>query len=349
MNDPEFLGVDAFIIVNPFLDESSRLKLRNGVEIHLAGSKTKFLNIPFSNLQETKTYLENTSEDKLLSTQKPALNALIEVIEKQSHNIMPIYGYSIRSSESTGNYKKKYFPNNIIQILMGARLAQLSGSENMKKPLIIPVFYDYENESEQLHLLLHSDNWGKYEVPGVNIARKQIKALGLAEALNFASASDLHSIEMINNLQPGQILLLSMGSLPKVVFDGIYNHVDQNIWPQIREGANTFHTLIQTGKPHFRCTDYFIKDKNWEIGFDWVDDSVLKTQLQEFYNQFCLGDDSMWQDNQTYYQLAQFIQDAQDPGSSLSKYFITLSKVALDPVNDKIRFDLEKIIENLGQ
>lgn len=345
-NQAKFANVEMFADVNPFIGRQSYLSFYNQENsIALPESKTKFFVMPVSDLKQAKHYLEEDPKGPILLQQKLALKSLIEGIENNKFNLFPLYGYSLIH----GNQNKNggYFPSNILQILAGARYAQIKGSAFLNRPLIIPIFYNYEKEALILKNLLHRDYWGEYEKPGVEIERKVIKRLGLADALQFASISDVDAFRKIEMLQPGQMLLLSMGFLPKTVFDGIYTAHARNVWPQIREGATSFNSLILTGRAHFRCTDYYMQDHpSWEIGYDRIQNLALKQRFIKFYNEFCAADDAIWLKHEnTYQQLGQFIIESLDNYSALSQYFKTLKSEALKPKNDKINYILEEMLK----
>ena len=150
-----------------------------------------------------------------------------------------------------------------------------------------------------------------------------------------------------------------------MVFDGLYTHTDSNIWPQVREGAGSFSTLILTGRPHFECGDAmsFYTPYNWTAGFDLIADEKLKTAMQTFYdakNGYCgctydKHDPSKtnclisWGKYTNYQQFGQFVLAANDPSSPLSLYFQALKADALKPENDRIRYALEGVMDVLNQ
>lgn len=301
--------------------------------------QTYFVNPPPS-IEAVSKYLDTDPDGKKLVQDKPALEPFIAGLKNQSFNVLPVYGYTILSG--TEPRYKNNFPGNILQILIAARYAQLNGTALYKKPLIIPVFYDYMNDANMLMTLIHSDQWGQYEQAGAATARDAIKNLNLARAFSVADIKDINTIQKIQNLRPGDILLLSVGPLPQIVFDGIYNTTGANIWPQIREGANTFNSLVLTGKPHFRCGE------SWEFGFANLQDLVLKNQLENFYSNFCRGMTTWASSPATPIQLGQFFIDAEDSHSSLLNYFIFLKNDASDLKKDRVYFALEGILKELN-
>jgi hypothetical protein len=235
----------------------------------------------------------------------------------------------------------------MLQVITAARFAQLSGGSNFYKPLIIPVFYDYKQDASVLNQLIHTNHWGDYETVGSEQEKLAIQTLGLAtpDVFQTADVDDPKTTSIIEQLRPGQILLLSLGPLPKIVFDGIYNHVGINIWPQIREGQNTFNSLLLTGKPHFRCQD---KNDVWELGYDLITDISFKDRLKKLYSDagFCRA--GSWSKNPNIYQeLGELMIESQMAESGISHYFQAIKAETEKPENDRIRRGLEEALFTL--
>lgn len=301
-------------------------------------SYKKFWVFPYANLAKSNDYLANNPDGQRLMVEKPALGAFITGMEQQQYNVMPVYGHLIQ-------LYPYYFPANILQLITGARYAQLYGGVSYHKPLILAIFYDYTQELEVLLKIIPSENWGEYEFPGANEARAVIKKLGLRDDYIIADINKPETIQKIRDLKDRQIMLLSLGPLPKIVFDGIYNYTADNIFPAIREGANSFNTLAMTGKPHFRCLP------NWEVGYDLVVDLNLKFRMKEFYKPTGICHDKQtWQKNPGIYQtLGEFILEAHNPQSPLSIYFERLKTEILNPANDRIYYALQGAIKETNK
>lgn len=297
-----------------------------------------FFTAPNVTLDQAKSYLQ---ENPSIELKKPALNTFLEGMENQYFSVMPVYGRTLKDSLDGDNYLA-----NMLQIILGARYAQLI--ENTKKPLIIPFFSDYEIESDLLIKLINSTNWGAHENIWSAEARAAITAVKLdqPEVFSIASIADVKAINQIKALQSNQILLVSMGSFPKIVFSGLFTHTAENIWPQIREGYGTLSSLILTGKPHFCCGDVMI-DSNWDVGFDLVEDPSLAIQLKNFYDfkdGFC-GQNAWRKDDDTYKKLGELILAATSPDSAFSRYFQTLKTEASKPEKDRVFDILGKVVK----
>lgn len=357
-----------------------------------------FFIAPNFTLDQAENYLLTDPNGQALSKQKPALKSLIEGIKSDQlpFNILPVYGWTI------GTYfeeERHNFPANILQIITGARYAQLNKGSNalldpvkntqLQKPLIILVFYDYDNQAKQLDDIINKDNWTSFDLiknsiisnkqwfsvlhswsfldatkkngleetriaNEIEIAKQNIRdalaSLDLPGNFIVANIQDPQTPEIIKNLTPGKIYLLTMGPLPKIVFDGIYDHTGGNVWPQIREGESSLDSLVITGKPHIRCEG---RDANvWEPGFNNMS-PPLKNALEKFYgimlpgnsdpsnwnnttSCFCEGMKTWFQYKTVYQDLGSFFIDASNPNSLFSNYFKELKYDALNYKNDSI-------------
>lgn len=313
------------------------------------GSDKQYFVLPVTNWSQAKDYLEHTAQGQKILAEKAALKTFIQGVEDHRFNVLPVYGFTIKDM-TCGVHAPGCFPGNILQIITAARHAQLNGPKALQKPLVIPVFYNYEKEAGHLARIIKEDQWGQYEKPGSEEARKAIKRLSLPTVFSTADIKDTSTIDRLLLLKPGEILLLSVGALPKEVFDGIYNHTDTNVLPAIREGANTFNSLVLTGRPHIRCEPW------WEVGFDLIKDTALKNELKDnVYTAFitkngiCKGMNT-WQYHTNFYQsLGNLMIAAQDPRSAFSSYFQQLQEEAFKPENDRIYSGLEYAMKMLDE
>jgi hypothetical protein len=356
-NFAKFMKADVHVQLQPWYfqdpEEGDYIAIPSSAKIKIM-PKGKYWIYPFAQFADAKNYLEQTKEGRGFAVQRPGLSSLINQISQQKINFMSVYGFDFQKKY---NYPAEHdypFPQNILQVLTAARFTQMSGGE-LSKPLIVAVYYDYKAEINELKSLLGSANWGEYEIIGGQQARAAIHAVGLdnPQIFSLASLDDADVSQKINSLAPGQILLLSMGPLPKVVFDGLYSHTGSNIWPAIREGEGSLSLLLQTGKPHFRCVGYYrteVLSSRWEPGFDLVKDSKLKNAMLSFYqdNGFC--DVNSWKKNPDIYkQLGNFIIDAKNPSSLLSQYFSDVKADSLILKNDRIHRGLEEAMKIMNK
>jgi hypothetical protein len=334
-NFSNFLDVKNFVFLFPTPDLGqipAAIYTENQLPPYFPDIDTTFSLVDSANLTDARNYLEKTSQGKELVAKDPALLPFIGGMVNNNFNVMPTYGWTIGTDDG-------YFPGNILSVIAGARYAQLAKPELANKPLIIPIFYDFTKKLDLLMQLINKENWGEYELPGADEARSTIKALNIKSVLSIASISDVNTIQKMKSLQPGDILLLSMGPLPNTVFDGLYTYTANNIWPQIREGDNSFNSLIHTGRPHIRC------EYEWEIGFDKFIDDPFKSQLENFYQNFCQNLKTWKANPNKYQQLGELIVEANNKESNFSRYFQTLKIEAEKPEHDRTRRALEELIK----
>jgi hypothetical protein len=333
---------------------------------HQQNSGNKFFIFPVPTYEQAHDYLFNNPMGQTILAKKPGFIPFLNGLDGKKFNVMFVYGRTLRFTNKNDELYGSPSPSNILQVIAGVRYAQLHGGEQFNKPLIIAIFYDYQALSNQLLDLLKQDQWGDYEQPDADIARQALRELKISSALSTADLNDAASIDQINNLQPGQILLLSMGPLPKIVFDGLYNHTASNIWPQVYEGAATFSALNFTGRPRFECADTpFLHGgdnrnaPSWTLGFDQIQNGELKQRMQSFYSLtqgFCGSTRIESNDNfiapwkaRTHEALGRFIIEAMDEHSAFSEYFSDVKKYVLNPESDRIRYALEEIIAQLDR
>lgn len=352
-NFANFTGVKAFSQLNPYLGKDSRVtnlyQLDQSVPLKLDNQKT-FLTMPVASYNQAVNYLNNDPRGKKLLMQKKGLKALLTGMDKQDFNVMFVYGWLIKLYDKKDpEYREGFFPGNFFQILTAARYAQLNGGSDFHKPLIIVVLYDYQKELNEISKLIKSDNWGDYELPGANEARQVIKKLDLTNTVSVVDLADAQAIQKIQNLTANKILIVSTGPLPKIVFDGLYNHTSTNIWPEIREGANSFNSLILTESPHLRCM------WDWELDLDDVQDLSFKNRLQKIYpgdegmeQGFCAGMKT-WVNNIDISSLVgELIIDSKSNHSAFSDYFKELKTKAIQPANDRVYISLEEVIKRVN-
>lgn len=290
-------------------------------------------------LDDVSHYLVTDPNGIDLSLRKPAIKTFIDGVRNKAFYVMPVYGSTLHIY---WDHTQSYYLRNILQVIMGARYAQLYGPPQLRsKGLVIPVFYNYEAESKKITELLHNDNWGDVDFPHSDMAKYGIKQLGLADVFSTAALSDPGLDQVLLKLQPGHILLLSMGSLPKLVFDGLYTEVGQDHWPQVREGLDTLNQLMLTGMPHFHCMDYRAGT------FDEMPFSNhypnLKQELKYLNDNFCtyFGPETMSVPDLAFVMLGNLIIDSQNPVSEFSKYFQEVKMDALKPENDRVNHEIE--------
>jgi hypothetical protein len=313
----------------------------------------KFWVYPVSTLEDAKKYLREDTHGKALLTKIPALQTLIDGIDNKSFNMVSVYGFTFQSGTRDDD-NENFYPSNIMQVITAVRYAQLNGTDAMHKPVIIAVYYDFSREVQEINEFIHTSNWGKSENAKSVMMRGAINKLELNKNNVFLTASlaDSATSKLIQSLKPGQVLLLSLGPLPKTVFDGLYGHTGDNIWPQFREGENSLSLLIQQSSPNFRCNDEVygsLEDTKWEPGLSYIKDAALKARLQQFYSVdgFC-APDSWTKFPEFYSVIGQFIMEANSPDSAFSQSFVDLHNDSIKPENDRIYRSLQEALKALN-
>lgn len=380
--DPHIADTKIFLEFSPYFDSTNTtdqtdISYQDKPSIYQYNSGSKYFIFPLTTYEQAKQLLQNDSNGKEIIAHKPALTAFLDGIDNQHFNVLPVYGRTLRfklphSSEPPVVEELSESPSNMLQTLAGARYAQLHGPAEFHKPLIVAFFDDYNAYAKIILSLLTNDNWDTYEQLGTDKAKAALRELSLATALSIADISDPDAADKIKSLKEGQILLLSLGKLPKIVFDGIYSYQAKNMWPSIYEGAATFSMLALSSKPRFECNDSSVEKSGWTAGFDLIKDPLLKNLLQDFYSLskhgYCRGlstykpggmyhgpnasyhEDSRFNymgpwEVSTYKTLGQLIIDANDPHSAFSRYFEGLHNYVLQPDNDRILDAIQHAIE----
>lgn len=340
-----FLNTEVFVWFSPYYRDAAadtRLELlEHCTLIKLSLTNNQALITPVTNLMETELFLKNDKAGHELLTQKPALLHFIKELKRGKKNILPIYGWTTRD-----------YPQNLFNIISGARYAQQHGKKTLlNRPLIIVCYYDIAIEKKhslenylngQFDFLLNQFNQAELSDVQHTIAliRAHINQLNLPNTVQIASLSDPHVIKSMDQLKPGQILLLSTGLLPKNVFDGLYTYHASHILAPVREGASTLSSLLPTtGKAHIYCAG----QRTWEMDFSLAN-PVLKERLEKMGRHTCSMDTKKWLASWGQINLPEMIGwyliDAADQDSELAQVFIKQRVLALKPENNRIQVSL---------
>jgi len=365
-NDANMLNSKASLTLTPWMEkgcsnpndkndmgESSEIYFKHQENpIKLCHSPEQFLVAPFANYKQAKSYLHNTTNGQRILKEKPALNSLLEIIENQSANMLFAYGNGIPNVNCynkdipTQNCESREDLQSMLGIISGVRHAQTQTQENLNKPVIIVVFKNYNETAKDLTNIIKNDAWDNYNFKGKENAEKMIKNQQLHTVFESVNIADIDAKKKLSNLRSGSVLLLTLGSLPKTVFDGLYTHTGSHIWPAIREGENAKNSLILNGKPHFLITD---DETTWEpssVGFG-PDNFDKNNLLNKKYNNMVFVTSKFWTELQPTELISEYVTEAQTPASSLSKYFAWLKEQAVKPENDRILSAFEVVAEKL--
>lgn len=202
----------------------------------------KSLIVPVASFDETLEYLKSNTAGINLVNNLPALPIFIEIIKSSTANVMPLYGNTIRESAL----------HNLMGYILGARDAQIHGDANLKKPFIIASFNTFSKQDlVQIKSVINdhatvfkSQSWinSREEVSDIVPLQLQeaIKELDVDKAFSIIQITDANAKDDLANLQPNHIYLLALGSMPKVIFDGLFTLAQDNIITPVHEGAGTY-------------------------------------------------------------------------------------------------------------
>jgi hypothetical protein len=303
------------------------------------------------------------ASDDYLKASKPALDSFVKGMEDGTFDVMPVYGKTLKDEQNGFDYLA-----NMFQVIAGIRHAQLQKQSECEtiKPVVIAVYHSYENELSEIQKILNGkftevlkaqiqrqinniDNnelrilpSGAYKIDWIKNVEAAIKKLGLQQPTIFqtASISASETTRILETSTP-HILLLSMGSFSKPIFDALFAHSGNNMLPPIREGYGTLSNLLLTGRPHFMCSG-----GGWDMGYKHMN-SRAGSKLMKFYKVFCQGGNS-WKNNPEFYkEFGNLINEARSPDSDLSQYFAALRNAASNRQNDRVYYMLAKSMQFL--
>jgi hypothetical protein len=337
-NYANFLNVKTFVMLAPYyryndMHVDTRIYLRNNPVVYIQeGSRNQMLITPIATLQETKKYLKNDPQGRKYKRNNPALSILIKKTKQEEINLQPIYGRSIRENI-----------RNFINVILAARYAQLNGSPKMHKPLVIAAFFEI-NPAMSIQLAgLLSDKSFQTELGAEwgNEVRHTIQDLQLVNHLQIAKLSNPATKNIMLQLKENEILLLYMGKIPKIIFDGLFTQTGSNIWPVVREGASSLTGILPTGKPHIHCQQPGSETVvTWDIDLDLAT-PALRKRLEEVNSAICPSseDINLGRERKTAEitrVVGEYIIEALRPNSEISIFFRELKQQALNQSNDRI-------------
>jgi hypothetical protein len=360
VNMARFTNADFFLCYSPFLAIESRnmagymegldnkIVLTNPDETVIQqGTGKKFIRAAYPSLDEVRGYLEQSARGQRTLVRNPALPMFMDYMEKKKVNVMNLYGYTIA-------FQHDHNPSNIFQILLGARQAQLSNVATFQKPLVLAVYYNYTHEINYLHDAIFRNHWAKsssqidnpwsfdstnHDEAGLKKLQQLIHDMGLRDNFFTGHLYEHDVMQRISALQERQIFVLSMGSLPHPVMNGLFPYPTD--FPPVREGANSLNLLAQTGLAHVRCMN------SWEVGYELAEPE-LKTWLSSFYNKFCSSGNRHYkewpEDYNVVSMLSTLIINAKNATSAVAKYFKRIQAEAVQP-KDRIYIGFERGVE----
>lgn len=333
--------------------------LRNDNHRYIVSKPDTFFTAPKPSFVRAKKLI---AEDASLQKTKPALNTFANGMEQGTFDVMSVYGRTLRNEQNGYDYLA-----NIIQVIAGVRHAQLTG--NSSKPIVIAVYHNYEEELNAINQIFsgtfqagvskkplsESERFAQELLKQMGISepkqsgldcldqiKEAVKELGLdqPDVFQTASISDVNAVRILQAPQ-SKIILLSMGTYSKPIFDGLYTRTGSNMLPAVREGYGTLSNLLLTGTPHFMCSR-----GDWDVGYTHMD-SALKPTMQQFYKHFCQGASSWQVAPKLYKTMGKLINEARSPDSHYSRYFARLTTLASNPKNNRVRHLVSKSMQFL--
>ena|SRR5579862_3528893 len=295
--------------------------------IPFAKGAKQFFITPTETLDDAFSFIETSKTFK--GSNYPSLKRFMLGLSAQEFHTIPIHGWPVQLLEKNPNMNtnghQDYFPGKILHYICGAAQALADDPTLAKKPLIIPVFYDYEEELEIIKNIIMKNDWGNYK----NWQKRHpdaalyLKSLDLKNKFKVANLKDKNAILEMNELQPGEIMLLSTGKQPQTLFNGLYLDAGGTALTHVFEGENTRNALLSSRhKP-------FLRSEPWNL-----DNFGLKPnkQLQKKYDAYDSNKDFLIQSK----WIADFILAAQKNNSEIKEYFDYIYDEALNPENDRI-------------
>jgi len=312
-NYADVLQVGAFVHFDSYTREfgggNTQVYLPEHTKINLVGSKCQSLIAPTPSYADAKNFLANDSVGQDFAKNQPALMKLIELADSQAINLWPAYGRSIKNTRAFS------------QLIVGARYAQEKGGEIFNRPLVLAHFSTMSEKIKTDLLAAKSD-------------------LGVVRIIDLADAD---AEQRMAELTSGDILIVNLGKLPNIVFDGLFAQTGPNIWPRVREGASSLLATLLTGLPHIH---YAVSENMfgaWDINL-----AAAPLELQKRLKTLQSALTECGYESCPDYSLAEvknilgsFIIDAQNPESDVANFFRKIKADALLPENDRYAIGLQ--------
>ena len=348
INFANFLQTDIFIKFSPYhgdkgvgykyhLDTRFHLK-DNPVVVVQQNSRYKVLRPPIANLEQAKQYLINEPKGQKLLTEKPALTDLIDAVENKKINFVPAYGVPLLMPPDLPN---------LLNVIVGAAYAQKNGPEKLHKPLIIASFFHMQPMVKAtLDKIFIENNW---EAFGEHASTLEFKALvqelDLIGKVITVDLTDKTAGEKIRQLEPGKLLALFMGRLPKLMFDALFT----NNLVAVLEGASALTNVLATDSAYLHCGN----SEKWNT-YIHLASKELQQRLTRLNEILCdqepvsgqvefkaLPKRENWQPREAVELVGKIIIALQNPKSPESRFFQRVQKYAANPANQRIEISLQ--------
>jgi hypothetical protein len=351
---PKKLAVEKFVVLQPFSWEnapnvaffgpvSQPTKILDSYSKQLPAyyrqgyyrSIAQMTEKDWQHLLEIPTFKQETRE-KIRSAQ-----TLVNVLaERPDLHLCPIYGIADVAKDSKTIVKVASWTV-LFNLIAGINYAQKYGEQNMQKGAVVLVLADLKAEN---YTYLTNVFDGAFGNTKVNEAFQQHVKEHLQGKVKVRP--DLKAPEelqkAIKELQPDEILVLSITSLPPDVFDFFYNLATL---PSVFEGAGTASMIVNLNKPYLRLAGQnqvlyptlpLDAPKPGEVAVDLAQIAMaLQYELQNWPLQ--LKDTPAT-------QLGTFISDCYRP-TKIAQYFLETSQFFHNEAHDKLLTGLTFLLD----
>jgi len=329
----------------------------NSDALNLSGSCDLPFVMPITSLQDAEDYLQ-TTQGQHFAAKNPAIRKVGKYLTTTQATLFAAYGSPLR------------LPENMLNLILG--IAEAQERLQFTKPAIIFGFsnllsYPLKSESyidkngqkksrplftlqDWLSKRIHHDDWqDDSEYPNVNLLREEIKRLGLARNLTFIPW-DEKLFYNLRRLNKGQIAIVELPKMPKVLFDAFYITIARRLTQglpglAVREGAGTLNNgLTDAGVPHLR---FYGKNSRYDIYYPNAP-ALIQAWLEALHQNITLTRESRHKFNYQNHLIADFISKSFDPDSDVSQYFKAYAEYARNPKNQRLAQALEAVVDALN-
>lgn len=227
-----------------------------------------------------------------------------------------LYGLNVRE---TGDKTRIY---RLLQLIVANKYHQKQCGED--KPLLMMLAYaPLDDEIKTLNGILRDGVWPADAPADLVSAATPILQQFNFSGFNASDVSDPSLPTQVAQATAGDVIFAYVGRLPRDIFDYFLTH---SFLPPTAEGQNAQNVLFQAGVPFFHTN------------YGWKGNGINQTLVTPETNRLLFditGKASAW-NNQDYIKLAEFIRQAQTPGSPIAQLWQKMAAQMNQPENDKI-------------
>lgn len=351
-----FFATNYFITFSPYLHSKALAttqisRFDEVTPITIPNSEMTYLITPISSHKDVDNYFSSAKGQSFLN-QRPALSRFLSGMKNSEFDVLNVYARTVRfpikhkssTTQHLGLRNENGFSSsedNLVAILIAARYAQINGPVDRRRALIIAFPSACYEELNLVATLCTQQN--SLLNQRIQLKNPTWNELQLENSVISADIMNPSTMYLFSQLQPNNILLLSLDKLPKVVFDWLLNYRGENSWAPVIEGMTAMHILMQSGHPFFECSD--IRQHGWTPGYLNDMSIELKERMMQLYDKdvgFCKG--AYLQQGQIHVLLGQFMLEARFfRDSPFSLFAQKLKKKVLEPKNNRISQALDHV------